>query len=48
MKKKIKMMSEKKFKALQFKMILNITISKKEREIYHEQRVLRNLKKFLG
>ena len=47
-KKNVKMMSEKKFKALRFKMRLNITISQKEREIYQEQRVLRNLKKFLG
>ena len=47
-KKNVKMMSEKKFKALQFKMRLNITISQKEREIYQEQRVLRNLKNFLG
>ena len=46
--KKVKMMSEKKFQALKFKMRLNITISKKEREIYEEQRVLRDLKKFLG
>ena len=47
-KKNVKIMSEKKFKALQFKMRLNITISQKEREIYNEQHVLRNLKKFLG
>ena len=47
-KKKVKLMSEKKFKALEFKMQLHITISKKEREIYNEQRVLRRLKRFLG
>ena len=41
-------MSEKKFQAIKFKMRLNIKISKKEKEIYEEQRVLRNLKKFFG
>ena len=46
--KHVKLMSEKKFQALRFKKRMNITISKKELEIYHEQRVLRDLKKFLG
>ena len=44
---KIKLMSEKKFEALRFKVQrLNITTSKKERQIFEEQRVLRRLKRF--
>ena len=46
--KKVKLMSERKFEALRFKKRMNITITEKEREIYEEQRVLRDLKKFLG
>ena len=48
MKKKVRLMSEKKFEALRFKMRLNITITKKERDAYKEQCVLRKLKRFLG
>ena len=48
MKKKVRLMSEKKFEALRFKMRLNITITKKERDTYKEQCVLRKLKRFLG
>ena len=44
---KIKLMSEKKFQELRFKVQrLNITTSKKERQIFEEQRVLRRLKRF--
>ena len=47
-KKNIKMMSEKKFKALRFRMRLHIEISSKEREMYEEQKMLRRLKRFIG
>ena len=45
---KVKMMPEKKFQELKFKMKLNLTITNEERLLYREQRVLRDLKKFLG
>ena len=47
-KKKVKFMPEKKFKALRFKVQLNITVTKEDRETYKEQCVLRKLKRFLG
>ena len=48
-KKNIKMMSENKFQALKFKVTtLSISSSKKEREMFKEQCVLRKLKRFLG
>ena len=47
-KKQAKLMSERKFKEFEFKIKLNITVTKKEREMYAEQRVLRKLKRFLG
>ena len=46
--KKMKLMSVNKFKALEFKMRLNITTTEKERDTYKEQCVLRKLKRFLG
>ena len=48
-KKNIKMMSENKFQALRFKVTtLSISSTKKEREMFKEQCVLRKLKRFLG
>ena len=47
-KKKVKLMSETKFKQLQMQIKMNLTTTKKDRELYKEQRVLRDLKKFLG
>ena len=46
MKKTIKLMSTTKFEELKFKMRLNVTTTKQERQMYQEQCVLRKLKKF--
>ena len=42
----IKKMSEKKYMKLESKMKLNVTVSKEERQLYDEQRVLRKLARF--
>ena len=39
-------MSEKKYLKLESKMKLNVTVSKEERQLYDEQRVLRKLARF--
>ena len=41
-------MSQEKFDKLRLKVRMNLTSTKKDREAYEEQRVLRKLKKFLG
>ena len=47
-KKRVKLMSQAKFDELTLKVRMNLTSTKKDREAYEEQRVLRKLKKFLG
>ena len=47
-KKKVRLMSQTKFDELILKVQMNLTCTKKERETYAEQRVLRKLKRFLG
>ena len=47
-KKKVRLMSQTKFDELRLKVQMNLTCTKKERETFAEQRVLRKLKRFLG